>query len=155
MLDFNIAGPIIGILAIIDIAIHLHLDFKKNVTNNASHFSEPSSHISTTVIVVVSVATILSFILVGVIPLVWLFSASELFLFLLGTVYSPEIVVWLPGFVLLIGGILLHIWSRAVRQEMAASWAMRNEHILVTNGPYSRIRNPSYSSYILCFIGLV
>ena len=155
MLDFNIAGPIIGILAIIDIVIHLHLDFKKIVANKTSHFSEPSTHIPVTVIAIISIATFLSFILVGIIPLVWLFSASEPFLVLLGTVYSPEFVVWLPGLILLITGILLHIWSRAVRQEMAASWAMRKEHLLVTKGPYSRIRNPSYSSYFLCFIGLV
>lgn len=155
MLDFNIVGPIIGILAIIDVVVHLNLDFKKGVTNKTSHFSEPSTHIPTTVMVIVSIATLLSFTLVGIIPLVWLFSASEPFHFLLGTVYSPEFPVWLMGFILLIAGILLHIWSRLVRQEMAASWAMRNDHVLVTNRPYSRIRNPSYSSYFMCFIGLI
>ena len=155
MIDFNIAGPIIGILAVIDVVIHLHLDFKKAVSTETSHFSEPSSHIPSTVIVIISIATILSFILMGSIPLVWLFSVSEPFLVLLGTVYSPELAVWVIGLVLLIVGILLHIWSRVVRQEMAASWAMRKEHVLVTNGPYSRIRNPSYSSYIMCFIGLI
>ena len=149
MLDFNIAGPIIGILAIIDIVIHLHLDFKKIVAHNASHFSEPSSHISTTVMVAVSIATILSFILVGIIPLVWLFNASEPFLFLIGTVYHPEFEIWFTGLVLFITGIFLHIWSRAVRQEMAASWAIRKDHALVTKGQYSRIRNHSYSSYIM------
>ena len=155
MLDFNIAGPIIGILAIVDIVIHLHLDFKKVATNKTSHFSEPSSQIPTTVMAIVSIATLLSFILVGIIPLVWMFNASEPFLVLLGTVYSPELAIWLTGLILLVAGILLHIWSRVVRQEMAASWAMRKEHVLVTNGPYSRIRNPSYSSYFMCFVGLI
>jgi protein-S-isoprenylcysteine O-methyltransferase Ste14 len=37
---------------------------------------------------------------------------------------------------------------------MASSWEMDDTHQLVTHGPYSRIRHPSYLSYILSMFGL-
>ncbi|MFW9801536.1 MAG: methyltransferase family protein [Candidatus Thorarchaeota archaeon] len=155
MLDFSIAGPIIGLLAAIDVALHLYLDMKKSRTTGERTFREPQSDISTAALGAATVSTLLAFVLILLIPLAWFFgTGSELFLFLIPLI-DPPLSVWLLGFILLAFGIILHGWSRYVRQEMASSWAMSTSHNLVETGPYSKIRHPSYMSYFMSFAGLI
>lgn len=51
-------------------------------------------------------------------------------------------------------GYFLFIWSVIARGKYAVSWEMRDNHQLVTWGPYHYVRHPSYLAYFLMFIGL-
>ncbi|MFW9847499.1 MAG: methyltransferase family protein [Candidatus Thorarchaeota archaeon] len=154
MVDFSIAGPIIGVLAVFDVVLHIYLDMKKARLRGNSRFREPSIPIPPIAMTAVVASTLLSFFLVLIIPIVWVFGIEYTELSYLGPIMFMPDILWIPGFCLLIVGILLHGWSRYVRQEMAAAWAMSELHKLVTSGPYSRVRHPSYTSYLLSFIGL-
>ncbi|MHA1960753.1 MAG: methyltransferase family protein [Candidatus Thorarchaeota archaeon] len=155
MLDFNIVGPIVTILIVVDVGLHLYLDYRKRKASGRSRFLEPTHNIPSYAMAAVMVSTLIAFVLVFTIPIAWILG-GELILIqaLLPLIDSPPIL-WVPGFVLLVAGILIHGWSRYVRKEMAASWEMRESHILITSGPYSRVRHPSYTSYFTCFLGLV
>jgi len=50
-------------------------------------------------------------------------------------------------------GYLLFVWSVLVRGRYAVSWAMAEDHRLVTWGPYRYVRHPSYLGYFLMFFG--
>jgi protein-S-isoprenylcysteine O-methyltransferase Ste14 len=52
-------------------------------------------------------------------------------------------------------GYSLFLWSVIVRGRYATSWAMRDNHKLVTWGPYRYVRHPSYLAYFLMFTGLI
>ena len=155
MLDFTLAGPIVGIAASIDVALHLYFDVKKSRTTNTRTFSEPRTSISSPVMTAVSISTILAFILVAIIPMIWILDVSEEVVPLLFPLLDSPVAVWMLGLLLLMIGIFLHGWSRYARQDMATSWEMSSEHDLIMNGPYSRIRHPSYLSYFLSFGGLL
>lgn len=57
------------------------------------------------------------------------------------------------GIVLSGAGYFLFIWSVVVRGRYAVSWAMAENHKLVTWGPYRYVRHPSYLGYFLMFFG--
>ncbi|MHA2020729.1 MAG: methyltransferase family protein [Candidatus Thorarchaeota archaeon] len=155
MLDFFIAGPIVCLLASTDVALHLYLDVKKSRSTGEQAFREPRTNIPSSALGAASVSTFFAFGVVFLIPVAWLYgTGGELFLLLI-PVFDPSIHTWLPGVFLLAGGVILHGWSRYVRQEMASSWAMSTGHDLVQIGPYSRVRHPSYTSYFLSFAGLI
>jgi len=155
MIDFSIVGPILGVFAVSDVVIHLHLDVKKSKATQGALFREPSTEVPSSTIFAIALSTLLSFFLVLCIPIVWLFQVQETFLYIqIPYLVDVPIFLWSIGFGLLLLGIVIHTWSRYVRQEMAPSWMMRDDHKLITGGPYARIRHPSYSSYFMCFIGL-
>ncbi|MBS7632456.1 isoprenylcysteine carboxylmethyltransferase family protein [Candidatus Bathyarchaeota archaeon] len=58
------------------------------------------------------------------------------------------------GFCLTLVGHLVFDWSVIARGKYAVSWNMSESHKLVTSGPYSYVRHPSYLGYILMFVGL-
>ena len=129
--------------------LHIRLDMKKSTSFDDLGRNNYNFKVASWVMALVVISTILSFII--------------MFLFLIG--FGPAIVQTgllfdppLPLSVISIGlillGILLHSWSRFVRQEMASSWAMSTAHTLITKGPYARVRHPSYTSYMVTFIGL-
>jgi protein-S-isoprenylcysteine O-methyltransferase Ste14 len=60
----------------------------------------------------------------------------------------------IAGIILTALGYFLFIWSVITRGKYAVSWTMRDNHKLVTWGPYSYVRHPSYLAYFLMFIGL-
>ena len=66
---------------------------------------------------------------------------------------SAPIFGWF-GLTLLISGLLLFTWSVIARKRYATSWEMPENHKLVTKGPYSLVRHPSYLSYFIMFFGL-
>lgn len=51
-------------------------------------------------------------------------------------------------------GYALFIWSVLARGKYATSWEMPENQKLVTWGPYSHVRPPSYLAYFILFIGL-
>jgi len=67
---------------------------------------------------------------------------------------SYMVILQTLGIVLTLMGYFLFLWSVIARGRYATSWSMPENHRLVTWGPYKHVRNPSYSSYFLMFIGL-
>ena len=67
-----------------------------------------------------------------------------------------EHVVWIQvvGVLLESFGYTLFLWSVLERGRYATSWEMREDHKLVTWGPYRYMRHPSYLGYFLMFFGL-
>lgn len=51
-------------------------------------------------------------------------------------------------------GYALFIWSVLARGRYATSWEMPEKQKLVTWGPYSHVRHPSYLAYFILFIGM-
>lgn len=155
MLDFVVAGILIGSLALTDVFMHIRLDMKKAGARNNLRTKEPSIRITSPIMLSVSFATILAFLFVLILSFGWLFELGDIAFKMAYPIFDPPTFIWGTGLVILAFGIMLHAWSRIVRQEMASSWAMSEGHQLITTGPYSRIRHPSYTSYFLCFIGIL
>ena len=68
--------------------------------------------------------------------------------------FQHDSYVQIAGIVLTGGGYFLFIWSVVARGKYAVSWAMSENHRLVTWGPYRYVRHPSYLGYFLMFFGL-
>lgn len=77
-------------------------------------------------------------------------------LFILTLQFQPSIIFYMQivGLVLTGTGYSLFIWSVIARGKYAVSWAMTENHRLVTWGPYRYVRHPSYLGYFLIFLGL-
>ncbi|MHA2360956.1 MAG: methyltransferase, partial [Candidatus Thorarchaeota archaeon] len=155
MLDFVVAGIIISPLALADVIMHIRLDMKKVGARSNLRTKEPSISITSPIMLSVSFATILAFLFVLILSFGWLFELGDAAFQMAYPIFDPSIMIWGCGLMILAFGIILHTWSRIVRQDMASSWAMGEDHQLITIGPYSRIRHPSYTSYFLCFIGIL
>lgn len=52
-------------------------------------------------------------------------------------------------------GFFFFLWSVVARGMYSVSWAMGEDHRLVTWGPYRHVRHPSYLGYFLMFVGLL
>lgn len=144
-----------GVFAFFDVFLHLYLDLKKARTRPGTVFREPQFQLPQVALAAVTFSTLLAFLLVLVIPVAWLFHAGEpIVSFFYPVYYDLPAIVWETGLVMLLFGITLHSWARYERQDMATSWEMPEGQKLITSGPYSRVRHPSYTSYYLCFVGL-
>jgi protein-S-isoprenylcysteine O-methyltransferase Ste14 len=155
MLDFSIAGPVVGLFAAVDVFLHLYLDLKKARAGPGRIFREPSSEVPLVAMAAVTFSTLLAFLLVLILPIAWLVQSGESVVsFLYLFYYDQPAIVWGAGLIVLLCGITLHGWARYVRKDMATSWEMPEKQKLITTGPYSRVRHPSYTSYYLCFTGL-
>ena len=154
MLDFTVIGPIITVFATLDIALHLWLDLKKVKNQKNARFSEPSYVVPGHAMLLVIVGTLLLFAFVFIFMITWIWFGTGLLVSVLSPIILPDWVGAI-GLVLLVSGISLHGWSRIVRQEMATSWIMSDTHVLIKDGPYSIIRHPSYTSYMVCALGII
>ena len=67
---------------------------------------------------------------------------------------SAMIDMQIVGLALTGAGYSLFVWSVIARARYAVSWAMTENHRLVTWGPYRYVRHPSYLGYFLMFLGL-
>lgn len=79
---------------------------------------------------------------------------SPLQVFPLQLQFQHDSYVQIVGIVLTGAGYFLFIWSVVARGRYAVSWAMSEDHKLVTRGPYRFVRHPSYLGYFLMFFGL-
>jgi len=52
-------------------------------------------------------------------------------------------------------GFSLFIWSVLERGQYSVSWGMTEDHRLITTGPYTLVRHPSYLGYFLMFTGFL
>jgi protein-S-isoprenylcysteine O-methyltransferase Ste14 len=59
------------------------------------------------------------------------------------------------GLLLTALGYFLFLWSVVARGKYTTSWTMRENHKLVTWGPYRLVRHPSYLAYFAMFIGFL
>jgi len=75
--------------------------------------------------------------------------------FPLRIVFQYDSIVQVGGLILLTAGYALFSWSVIARGRYAVSWDMRDDHKLVSWGPYRYVRHPSYLAYFLMFLGLV
>ncbi len=61
----------------------------------------------------------------------------------------PSFVRWL-GVGLAVFGIALIVWiHRSLGRQYSAKWEIQEQHELITEGPYSRVRHPMYTTFIL------
>ncbi len=99
--------------------------------------------------------TITYFLLAFLYPFL-VFAGHTAVLFILSLQFQPSIIFYMQivGLVLTGTGYFLFIWSVIARGKYAVSWAMTENHRLVTWGPYRYVRHPSYLGYFLMFLGL-
>jgi len=99
--------------------------------------------------------TITYFLLALLYPFL-VFTGHTAVLFTLSLQLEPTMMFYLQivGLVLTGTGYFLFIWSVVARGKYAVSWAMTEDHRLVTWGPYRYVRHPSYLGYFLMFLGL-
>jgi protein-S-isoprenylcysteine O-methyltransferase Ste14 len=54
------------------------------------------------------------------------------------------------------GGVLFSIWARAILgRNWSSSVTLKQEHELISTGPYSKVRNPIYTGMLLGGLGIV
>ena len=58
------------------------------------------------------------------------------------------------GIIFITLAVFIAIWARILRGKHSASWGLNETIPLVTSGPYSLIRHPTYTFYLLMFMGL-
>ncbi len=89
------------------------------------------------------------------------YEVFTLFLYL----FAPQTLAWaalaLPawarvmGWVLGTGALLWFVWvHRSLGNNLSARLAIKDRQVLVTDGPYSRIRHPMYSAFFLLHIAV-
>jgi protein-S-isoprenylcysteine O-methyltransferase Ste14 len=65
----------------------------------------------------------------------------------------PSLVRWLGVGAMIVSLPLLWWIHHTLGQQYSAKLEIQQDHQLVTSGPYSRVRNPMYSTFILFSIG--
>ncbi len=133
--------------------MHVYLDWKK-VRRDEVNLQQSDYTVGSLPMIAAMISTLLSFALVLMLTLEWVGVLGRGILLALIPLFNPLPAIWLAGLFLIVVGIPIHAWSRWVRNDMASSWAMSQEHVLITNGPYRWVRHPSYTSYAICFMGL-
>ncbi|MBT3283430.1 isoprenylcysteine carboxylmethyltransferase family protein [Candidatus Bathyarchaeota archaeon] len=100
---------------------------------------------------------------IALIGTLFLFAESLVFAYLgitrcnssaIGILFTPPLAVQIFGTIFYALGALLHAWSVRVRGRYAVSWAMSEDHRIITDAPYSVVRHPSYLGYLLMIVGM-
>jgi protein-S-isoprenylcysteine O-methyltransferase Ste14 len=67
----------------------------------------------------------------------------------------PPPLARLVGWPLLLGGIVLNVWMvRTMRQSQTPIDPRKSVRRLVTTGPFTLTRNPSYTAFALAYVGI-
>jgi protein-S-isoprenylcysteine O-methyltransferase Ste14 len=83
---------------------------------------------------------LVAFLLLYVMNVLWLDSLSVPF---------PAWLRWV-GIVLGLSSLVIYVWTRlTIGEEWSSNLQLRDRHLLVTSGPYSRVRHPIYLALIL------
>jgi protein-S-isoprenylcysteine O-methyltransferase Ste14 len=157
MLIETIAAIFLLICLICFSSINLHniLIVHKRREDNASSYAEverPSSFVAG----LAALGTFIYFLEALIYSLLVLFGSFHVlyaypFFFQLPFALYTQIL----GLILTLSGYSLFIWSVITRNVYAVSWEMPRNQKLVTWGPYSYVRHPSYLGYFLMFFGLL
>jgi len=70
------------------------------------------------------------------------------------TLPLPAVVRWTGAGVAAVGVVLAGAAARAIGSNVTRTVVTRNDHQLVTSGPYRYIRHPLYTAGLLLFVGL-
>jgi len=66
---------------------------------------------------------------------------------------DSNLFFWI-GFIITLGGLLFSVWAR---KRLGKNWSqavtIKDDHQLITDGPYALVRHPIYTGLILGFIG--
>jgi len=94
-------------------------------------------------------------------PVVFLFMLGFVVLYLIEPTGSDWLFLPLPslvrfgGVLLGVAGVLLLIWvHRTLGMQWSTTLQFKEEHTLITSGPYRFVRHPMYASLSLFFVGL-
>lgn len=62
--------------------------------------------------------------------------------------------VYAIGILIMLAGLILAIWARrTLGRNWSANVQIKQDHELVTDGPYATVRHPIYTALILMFVG--
>ena len=67
----------------------------------------------------------------------------------------PTSLFFVGAFVVALGGYIRYSCFRALGRLFTFEMSIRDEHKLITNGPYSVVRHPSYTGALLTVIGII
>jgi protein-S-isoprenylcysteine O-methyltransferase Ste14 len=141
---------------IVFFSINLHnvLIVHKHTDKTTSHAEV--EHPSGLIFDLVALGTIVYFVEAASYPILILTSSISV-LRVAGFTVSDTFAFYaqILGLLLTALGYFLFLWSVVARGKYATSWAMRENHSLVTWGPYRLVRHPSYLAYFAMFIGFL
>ena len=70
-------------------------------------------------------------------------------------IFVENIFIRISGLILFISGTLLAFWSNIhLGKQYSVDVTIQESHKLITDGPYSKIRNPMYTGIIISTIGM-
>ncbi len=155
MFELGIAGPLITLFVVIDISIHYYYDYRKIKKHGVLGSDESTSTFDSSFAIAAIVISTFSNIAVILGIVITYISNNLTFLniVVILPLFDPPEMLWITGLAIVLFGLAFHSWSRYTRGEMAFSWSIDADQKLVTTGPYAIVRHPSYSSYILLFLG--
>jgi protein-S-isoprenylcysteine O-methyltransferase Ste14 len=67
----------------------------------------------------------------------------------------PTYLFFLGTFIVALGGYIRYSCFRALGRLFTFEMTIRDEHTLITDGPYSIVRHPSYTGALLTLIGII
>ncbi|KIJ60133.1 hypothetical protein HYDPIDRAFT_170406 [Hydnomerulius pinastri MD-312] len=68
---------------------------------------------------------------------------------------SPGVMFIIASVFALAGGLLRLLCYRTLGRLFTFQLSVRKGHSLVTTGPYAYVRHPSYTGFIMCYIGII
>ena len=67
----------------------------------------------------------------------------------------PTYLFFLAAFMITLGGYIRYSCFKALGRLFTFEMSIRDKHELITNGPYSIVRHPSYTGALLTLIGII
>jgi len=136
-------------------SINLHNITKSNASKQGSKYKAEVEHPSGPIFALAALGTVI-FFLESVLYIILVFTGLHTIISrsLLQLQFPFDSWVQSAGIIMTAFGYTLFIWSVLARGKYATSWEMPENQKLVTWGPYSYVRHPSYLAYFILFIGL-